>query len=303
MRFYGWLAALAAGTALWAWQTPALASGGCLTDCSPRIGIVSAFGAEADILVAQTRGPRTHVVNGNRFTTGVLRGNRVVIVLSGVSVVNATMVTQLMLDHFRVERLVMSGIAGGLNPALHVGDVTVPDRWLMSMEVYWNKDASVPGPCGRPTDVSCLGLKLATGQDGRPFPPPFALPSAQGAVPTGLFMRENFLMSARTAPQGEFVFDYPVDPAMLAVARGLNAQLARCGPRRPPAPRTTPGSACGSCRAGGRRRRRLGHRVPRQPGLPQLPVRALRARRSTWRRRRSPTSPQPTACPTSPFAA
>jgi adenosylhomocysteine nucleosidase len=233
MRFYGWLAALAAGTALWAWQTPALASGGCLTDCSPRIGIVSAFGAEADILVAQTRGPRTHVVNGNRFTTGVLRGNRVVIVLSGVSVVNATMVTQLMLDHFRVERLVMSGIAGGLNPALHVGDVTVPDRWLMSMEVYWNKDASVPGPCGRPTDVSCLGLKLATGKDGRPFPPPFALPSAQGDVPTGLFMRENFLMSARTAPQGRFVFEYPVDAQMLAVARGLKPQLAQCGPKAP----------------------------------------------------------------------
>ena len=27
----------------------------CLTDCSPRIGVVSAFGAEADLLVAQTR--------------------------------------------------------------------------------------------------------------------------------------------------------------------------------------------------------------------------------------------------------
>jgi adenosylhomocysteine nucleosidase len=27
----------------------------CLTDCSPRIGLVSAFGAEADLLVAQTR--------------------------------------------------------------------------------------------------------------------------------------------------------------------------------------------------------------------------------------------------------
>jgi hypothetical protein len=55
-----------------------------LSDCTPRIGIVSAFGAEADILLAQTTGQRTWNVNGKPFTTGVLRGNRVVIVLSGV---------------------------------------------------------------------------------------------------------------------------------------------------------------------------------------------------------------------------
>ncbi len=63
----------------------------CLTECTPRIGIVSAFGQEADILVAQTRSPHTWVINGNRFTTGVLRGNPVVIVLSGVSMINSTM--------------------------------------------------------------------------------------------------------------------------------------------------------------------------------------------------------------------
>src|SRR3954468_1959679 len=80
--------------------SPASAAPRCLSDCTPRIGIVSAFGAEADILVANTQGRRSFTVNGNRFTTGTLRGNRVVIVLSGVSMINSTMVTQLMLDHF-----------------------------------------------------------------------------------------------------------------------------------------------------------------------------------------------------------
>lgn len=240
MRFRSWLAAFAVAAVLGGWQAPAHAAARCLTECSPRIGIVSAFGAEADILVAETTGQRTWVVNGNRFTTGVLRGNPVVIVLSGVSMVNSTMVTQLMLNHFRVERLVMSGIAGGLNPDLHVGDVTVPDRWVMSMEVYWNKDSSVPSPCGKPADVSCFGLKLATGKDGQPFPPPFALPGPQGEVPTGLFMRENYLLSARTAPQGGFVFEYPVDAEMLAVARGLKPVLAQCGPKAPPGTTSDP---------------------------------------------------------------
>lgn len=197
----------------------------CLTDCTPRIGIVSAFGAEADILVAQTQKKRTWTLAGKRYTTGVLRGNRVVIVLSGVSMVNSAMVTQQMLDHFRIERLIMSGIAGGLNPAQHVGDVTIPERWAMPMEVYWNGDTQVPAPCGKSGDVGCLGLQLATGADGQPLPP----------YAPGLFMRETHVLTAANAPKGEFRFDYPVDTEMLAVARTLTPRLERCGPkaRRP----------------------------------------------------------------------
>ena len=213
----------------------------CLTECTPRIGIVSAFGQEADILVGQTRSPRTWTINGNRFTTGVLRGVPVVIVLSGVSMINSAMVTQLMVDHFKVQRLVMSGIAGGVDPAHHVGDVLVPDRWAMPLEVYWNRDGTLPAACGKPADVSCLGLKLASA-DGRPLPP-FDLATAAGAVPTGLFARENFVMSAANAPAGEFRFDYPVDAAMLAVARQIRPALARCGPRAVKSPGADPDPA------------------------------------------------------------
>jgi adenosylhomocysteine nucleosidase len=202
----------------------------CPPDCAPRIGIVSAFGQEADILVAQTQDRRTVVINGNRFTTGTLRGNRVVIVLSGVSMINSAMVTQLMLDRFRVERLVMSGIAGGLDPARHVGDVTVPERWAMPMEVYWNRDNAQPATCGKPGDVSCLGLKLAEA-DGKPVAPFALAASGAASVPTGLFVRENFVMNAANAPRGEFRFDYPADPAMLAVARAIRPALRRCGPK------------------------------------------------------------------------
>ena len=94
-----------------------LAQRGCLTECSPRFGIVSAFGAEADVLLAQTLHPHTYVINGTTFTTGILNGNRVVIVLTGISVMNAAMTTQLMLDHFSVHHLLLSGIAGGVDPA------------------------------------------------------------------------------------------------------------------------------------------------------------------------------------------
>ncbi len=215
--------------------TPASATRdkGCLSDCTPRIGIVSAFGQEADILVAQTRKPRTWVLNGNRFTTGMLRGNAVVIVLSGVSMINSTMVTQLMIDHFKVTRIIMSGISGGVDPAHHVGDVIIPDRWAMPMEIFLNGDTTLPAACGKPADVSCLGLKLA-GELGKPYPPfSFAggASAPAGAHPGGLFIRENFVMTAANAPKGEFRFDYPVDAAMLAVAREIQPALQRCGPK------------------------------------------------------------------------
>ncbi|WP_038494002.1 5'-methylthioadenosine/S-adenosylhomocysteine nucleosidase [Collimonas arenae] len=203
----------------------------CLTDCKPRIGIVSAFGAEADILLEQTQKKRDWKINGNRFTTGELRGNPVVIVLSGVSVVNATMVTQLMMDHFHVERLLMSGIAGGVNPGNHVGDVIVPESWAMPMEVYWNGDGSLPAPCGTAGDVGCLGVRLAT-ENGKPRPD-FKIDTPHGQVSSGLFMRENFVMNAGNAPQGEFRFEFQADAEMLALARTLKPALAKCGPKNP----------------------------------------------------------------------
>lgn len=202
----------------------------CLTDCTPRIGIVSAFGAEADILLSETAQRRVHEIHGRRFTTGRLRGQRVVIVLSGVSMVNAAMVTQQLLDHFRIEQLVMSGIAGGIDPAHHVGDVIVPDRWAMPMEVYWHADNGLPAPCGTPGDLACLGLRLATGPDGQPLPP-FAFTGPQGSVPTGMHLRQNHLLNRQNAPGGAYYFDYPVDPRMLAVARRIQPPLQRCGPR------------------------------------------------------------------------
>lgn len=203
----------------------------CLSDCKPRIGIVSAFGAEADILLEQTQKKRDWKINGNRFTTGELRGNPVVIVLSGVSVVNATMVTQLMMDHFHVERLLMSGIAGGVNPDNHVGDVIVPESWAMPMEVYWNGDGSLPAPCGTAGDVGCLGVRLAT-ENGKPRSD-FKIATPQGPVSSGMFMRENFVMNATNAPQGEFRFDFQADAEMLALARTLKPALAKCGPKNP----------------------------------------------------------------------
>ena len=190
------LRVLALVSLLLAESLAAAAPRACLSECTPRIGVVSAFGEEAAILVRETRGARTWTINGNRFTTGTLRGNRVVIVLSGVSMINAAMTTQTLIDHFRIERLIMSGISGGIDPAHRVGDVLVPETWAMPMEVYWHHDSSPPAPCGAAGDLSCLGLRIAR-VDGKPVVP-FTLP---GGAATGLFIRENHATRPGGAPR------------------------------------------------------------------------------------------------------
>ena len=267
----------------------------CLSDCTPRIGIVSAFGEEAAILVAQTRNAKTWTIDGNHFTTGTLRGNRVAIVLSGVGMINAAMTTQTLVDHFRIERLIMSGISGGIDPAHHVGDVLVPERWVMPMEVYWHHDASIPAPCGTPAELGCLGLRIAR-VEGK-LVPSFVLP---GGAPSGLFMRETHATHPGGAAEGEFVFDYHVDPTMLAVAKTIAPALARCGSKAATAPGTEPEPK----RCVGTQPRIVvgGRGVSGTAFLANAAYRSYRRRPSTWKPQRSPTSPTSTAFPTSPFA-
>ena len=109
-------------------------------DTTPRIAVVSAFAPEMTILRAELEGASEHSVNGVTFATGTLEGRDVVLFLSGISVVNAAMTVQLALDHFAVERILFSGIAGGVDPALNIGDVVIADRWAQYLEMLFARE-------------------------------------------------------------------------------------------------------------------------------------------------------------------
>ena len=79
-------------------------------------------------------------MNGVAFNTGTLEGHDVVLFLSGISVVNAAMTVQLALDHFAIERIVFSGIAGGVDPGLDIGDVVIAGRWGQYLEMLFARE-------------------------------------------------------------------------------------------------------------------------------------------------------------------
>jgi len=128
-----------------------------------------------------------------------------VLFLSGISMTNAAMNTQLVLDRFHVSHIVFSGIAGGVNPALHIGDVTVPAQWGQYLEAVLARET------GRTRFTPPPWMKDAT------------LPGFGMLIPRPVEVRS----AAQPAPATRFWFD--ADPQMLATARSLgNVELARC---------------------------------------------------------------------------
>ena len=178
-------------------------------DAAPRVAVISAFQPELTLLLSRVEQPRKHTVNGVDFTTGTLQGKPVLLFLSGISMTNAAMTTQLALDRFNVSHIVVSGIAGGVNPALHVGDVTVAQRWGQYLDVLVAREVA-PGRYQAPA-----WMKDATLPNfGIFFPRPVEVRAA-----------------GRTGTERKFWFD--ADPALLAVAeRVRELALEKCDAQR-----------------------------------------------------------------------
>lgn len=113
-----------------------------LLDDTPRIAVVSAFEPEWTLLKSELADPVEHKINGRSFITGKLAGKDVVLFLSGVSMVNAAMNSQLAIDRFSLKAVVFSGIAGGVDPTLHIGDVVIADRWGQYLEAVFARETA-----------------------------------------------------------------------------------------------------------------------------------------------------------------
>ena len=92
------------------------------------IGLLCAIPEELEHLRALMTTTSTRELARIRFDEGLLDGHRVVLAGTGMDKVNAAVVTTLLAETFGCRVVVFSGVAGGLDPALHIGDVVVADR-------------------------------------------------------------------------------------------------------------------------------------------------------------------------------
>jgi adenosylhomocysteine nucleosidase len=148
---------------------------------TPRVLVMSAFEAESAALLQRAEQQTTVSAAGHRFTLGRLGGKDVVMVQSGVSMVNAAMTAQAAVDYFHITAVVFSGIAGGVNPDLNLGDVVVPAAWGQHLESVFARqkgDAWDPGI-----------FKPDYGSFGMIFPQPVQVsrPGTNGAASDSIF--------------------------------------------------------------------------------------------------------------------
>jgi adenosylhomocysteine nucleosidase len=87
------------------------------------LGVISALPEELAHL--SDRSGASHELGGLGFWRGQIAGREAVFVESGAGKVNAGVATSLLLDRFECRALMLCGVAGGLDPALGVGDVVV----------------------------------------------------------------------------------------------------------------------------------------------------------------------------------
>ena len=92
--------------------------------------ILSALPEEQAGLLAQLEGARRHTVASRDFWLGRLQGRPVVLALSRIGKVSASLTASVLIGHLGVSRIVFTGVAGGLAPGVKVGDVVVAQDFI-----------------------------------------------------------------------------------------------------------------------------------------------------------------------------
>lgn len=92
------------------------------------IGVICAIPQEWAYLRSVLSGTEREEIARTTFDTGELDAHRVVLAAAGMGKVNTGLVATLLADRFDCQTIVFTGVAGGLDPLLHIGDIVIADR-------------------------------------------------------------------------------------------------------------------------------------------------------------------------------
>lgn len=116
-----------------------------------RIGIIGAMAVEVETLKARMQDVEKETIAGMEFCLGRIGDREAVVVQSGVGKVNAACCVQILADHYRVDAVINTGVAGSLDNQIDIGDIVV------SVDaVYHDVDATVFGY--QPGEVPQMGV-------------------------------------------------------------------------------------------------------------------------------------------------
>jgi adenosylhomocysteine nucleosidase len=97
------------------------------TSSEAPIGLMSAMHEELALLLQAMPDEQRVTVAGRDFWQGHWQGRPVVAVLSRIGKVAAATTATALIERFGVDRIVFTGVAGGIGPGVRVGDVVLAD--------------------------------------------------------------------------------------------------------------------------------------------------------------------------------
>lgn len=121
-------------------------------------GVLGAMEPEVRGLVAAMAVEESGRGAGFDYWRGRLAGRECVVARCGMGKVSAAAGVQRLIDQFSIARLVVCGLAGGLQPGIEIGDVVVGERF-----VQYDLDAS---PIYRRFEVPGLGIDFFSADKG-----------------------------------------------------------------------------------------------------------------------------------------
>ncbi|XP_021745484.1 uncharacterized protein LOC110711413, partial [Chenopodium quinoa] len=164
--------------------------------------------------------------SGRRFRFGTIAEKKVILVMTGLGMVNAATTTQLLLNFFRVEGVVHYGIAGNADPSLHIGDVAIPQYWAHLGLLNWQRFGHGP--------EDELALEAAGDYSREYGNLRFADYTANVTEADNLLNRfwyqaEEIFTVDGVPEERQHAFWVPVDPHYFAVAKNLQTlELEKC---------------------------------------------------------------------------
>lgn len=92
---------------------------------SSMLGIIAALNIEIDALKQLAEDKKVREIGGTEYVSGKIDGREVVLAVCGVGKVNAAACAQTMILEYMPDAVLNTGVAGGLDPALEIGDIAV----------------------------------------------------------------------------------------------------------------------------------------------------------------------------------
>ncbi|BCD60068.1 MULTISPECIES: 5'-methylthioadenosine/adenosylhomocysteine nucleosidase [unclassified Nitratiruptor] len=81
-----------------------------------------------EYIIEHMQNIKLHYIAGNRYFEAKYKGHEIIVAYSKIGKVYASLTANVLIQHFKVEKLLFSGVAGAISEDLHIGDLIMAKR-------------------------------------------------------------------------------------------------------------------------------------------------------------------------------